>query len=260
MPQLSYDLLMDKGSEGLLADCGFKNTLSPTAFEDIPVGRGVVHLAQEGMMVRLPAQNLATIVFDADLVTSNEIDGEINGVAIATVTFTSDHDATMALIAAAIEAADSDVTATVGGANNRTLTVTSVAGSVALVSDWVVTLGSSQAGVTETNTSSDAFYGVAMRSQSKENLYGNTGSAGAAPYYAGEAVSMLTKGRIYVKVEDAVDADDLVYMRTVPASATELAGQFRGTAVSNQTVQVTSARWIVGASAGELAVLEINQP
>ena len=38
MPQLSYPFLMDVGSVGLLADSGFKNVLSPIAFENFKAG------------------------------------------------------------------------------------------------------------------------------------------------------------------------------------------------------------------------------
>lgn len=262
MAQLSYGFLMEVASAGLLADCGFKNCLSPRAYEDIPIGRGVAKVVGEDMTVRLPNQNLSTIVFDADLVTSNEIDGDINGVAIATVTFAVSHLNTMNLIAAAIEALDANLTATVGGANNRTITIVGNADSETIAAaNWVVTLGASQAGVTETNTTSDTLYGVALRIQNKTNLLDANGSAGPAPYYEGEAVSMLTKGRVYVYVENAVDSDDPVYLRYVQGGdADELVGQFRSDADGGDAFLVENARWIWGASADGLAVLEINMP
>lgn len=262
MAQTSYGFLMETASAGLLADCGFKNCLSPRAYEDIPIGYGVAKVNGVDMTARLPNQNLSTITFDADLVSSNEIDGDINGSAIATVTFSSTHLATMNLIADAIEALDSNLTATVGGANNRVITVVGNADADTInAANFVVTNGASQAGVTEDNSTSDTLFGIALRIQNKENKLNSSGSDGPEPYFEGEAVSMLTRGRVYVYVEDAVDSDDDVYLRYVQGGdADEKPGQFRSNADGGDAFKVEDARWVWGASADGLAVLEINKP
>lgn len=356
MAQLSYGFLMDIASEGLLADCGFKNCLSPRAFEDIPVGRGVVKVVGQDMGVRLPGQNFSTIVLNADLVTGNLIQVEVNGelvgvqnsiidfdidfvasnsivatingsplapvvfntdqattigdlataiqgdaaVSTATVTglnqitvvfassgdntvdsvvttggasqpvatisegsvfFANSHLATMQAIAAQIEAVNGIAQVTVGGANNRTLFVNAEFSGPLVVDDFTVTLGASQATAVITDSTADTLYGVALRIQNKMNILNpNVGSDGAAPYYEGEAVSLLTRGRVYVKVENAVSSDDQVYLRFVSGGAGEEVGQFRSDNAGGNAVLVADARWIFGASAGGLAVLEINMP
>lgn len=263
MPQLSYDYFLPVASAGLKVDLKFDYVISCRAYEVITVGLGVVKVFGEDYVVRLPSQNSSTIVLDADLVTSNQIDGEINGVAITPVVYAVSHLATMTAVAAAIEAADANVTATVGGANDRTIFVTSIAGSTATVSNFIVTLGASQAGVTEDNTTSDTLYGIALRQQTKENLWTpQVGSDGPAPYYEGDCVSTETQGLVWVVCEDGCTSDDPVYLRFVAGGASELIGQFRTDDDSGSAFLVPStvARWMTSASAGELAQLQIQLP
>jgi len=259
--QLSYDNLMTNGSAGELADCGFKNVLSPQCSEEMPIGLGVAKVVGSDYKVRLPHQNLSTIVFDADLVTSNVINGDVNGVAISPVTFSTNHLTTMNLIKAELEGLDAVESATVGGSGNRTLTVVAAEDAVAVfLENWVVTLGAGQAGVTLSNTSSDSLYGIGLRTQNKENLYASTGSNGVAPYYVGDCVSMLTKGRVFVAVEDTLDSDSDVYVRFYANGANTQLGSFRSDADSGTALACADCVWRVGASAGALAVLEINKP
>jgi hypothetical protein len=93
-----------------------------------------------------------TIVLDADLVTSNVFEGDVNGSAVS-VTFSVDHLTTMGLMATAIDAIDGVDSAVVGGAGNRTITVTasSVDADVTL-ENFLITLGASQANITITET------------------------------------------------------------------------------------------------------------
>lgn len=92
-------------------------------------------------------KQVQTLVFDADLITGNSVDGVVDGVAITTVPFNTDHVTTMGDLADAIEAASADVlSATVGGSGNRTITVISVAEQEADLEDFEVTGGASQAG------------------------------------------------------------------------------------------------------------------
>lgn len=260
MAQLEYNLLMDIASEGLLADCGFKNVLSPRAFLDIPIGRGVVKVTGEDMAVRLPGQNMSVVTLDADLVTGNDIDITLNGSALATVSFDTDHLTTMQAIVDLLEAQDAVKTATISGADDRVITIQADEGFTVTVNDFDVTGGASQATATIDNVTEDEFYGVALRIQNKENLNDSDGTVGPAPYREGDAVSMLTRGRVYVKVEDAVTSDSDVFMRFVQGSSTENPGQFRSDNAGGDAIAVPDSRWIFGAEAGGLAVLEINMP
>lgn len=86
---------------------------------------------------------------------------------------------------------------------------------------------------------------------------------GDATWKASESMPVLRKGRIWVIPEDAVTKNTSgVYVRfTQGASANQTVGRFRGSADSGKTDQITSgARWLTSASAGQLALLEINLP
>jgi hypothetical protein len=71
---------------------------------------------------------------------------------------------------------------------------------------------------------------------------------------------MLTKGRVYVYVDQDVTGDDPVYCRFVEGAGDSLIGRFRMDDDSGEAFLVSDAIWRVGASDGGLAVLEINKP
>lgn len=124
--------------------------------------RGPVYVKPEQAIVPTDAvfvrfkgkKQVQTLVFDADLVTSNVVNGTVGGVAIAPVTFATSHLATMTALAAAIVAANPSkiLSAVVGGSGNRTITVTSQIDQEADLAGFVVTLGASQAGAVSTET------------------------------------------------------------------------------------------------------------
>lgn len=87
-----------------------------------------------------------TVTFDVDFVASNVINGTVNSVAIAPVTFSVDHTTTITALAAAIQALANVATATVTGA--REITVTGATDAEDLTSagtNFTVTLGGAQA-------------------------------------------------------------------------------------------------------------------
>jgi hypothetical protein len=144
---------------------------------------GSVHrLTVQGTAVR---KGVAKIIFDADLVTSNTINGEVNGIAIDEITFATSHAVTMQLIADEIElkllGLGISSVATVGGASNRTITVVAENAGVT-PSDWVVAAGASQAGVTHTLT--EANVATELRSAI------NTLSLGATASGSGDDVDL----------------------------------------------------------------------
>lgn len=99
----------------------------------------------------------ATLTLSADLITANTVNGSINGVAISTVTFNTDHDTTMDLLVSAIEALPSVSSVELTDvANNRQITVYAKDPTdLFLVSAFTVTSGSTQATITvatDTNT------------------------------------------------------------------------------------------------------------
>lgn len=69
--------------------------------------------------------NVQTITFNADFVTGNSIAWSVNGVSGTPVAFNTDHNTTIAALAAAIQGTDAVLTATTPGGGSRVITVTS---------------------------------------------------------------------------------------------------------------------------------------
>lgn len=268
--QNSYPFNMPLGVPGRIADCGFKNTLNPTALENIPAALGLLKPFNVDYAVMLPRNDTASSVFSADLVTLNVINATVNGVAITPVVFDTSHLITMQLIADEIAAIPSVQSATVGGLNNRTITIVSVVGTATVVTSFVVTLGATQATVTTTAGQSGVFFGVSQAVYNKMNTWiPDTGpnlsrSSGiAAPYYQGNPVPTLTQGRIYVVPEDLVVSNSPVYLRVAANGLNTVLGSFRSDADGGSAILIpaTQAIWREGNPVvGEVAVLEINLP
>lgn len=259
MPQLTYNFLMNLGSAGQLYDIGFNNVLSPvSALENIPVGLGTAKVIGQDLQVRLPHQDIVAVQQSTALVSGNSTVVTLNGIALAPVLWSINNTTTMNLIAALIAAQPLIASATFDG--TATINIQAEQG-YAVVATFVTTSGSVP---TWTNTYSNdsVFYGVALYIQNKMNLYGPQGSNGAAPYYPGDAVPCLTRGRVYVYVEANVTSDSPVYWRVVPTMSNPQVGSFRGDSDGGNCILISSnqARWITSASAGNLAVLDINQP
>lgn len=263
MAQLTYTYFTPVASAGLKADLCYDYVISCRAFVDIHMGLGVAKVTGVDFQVRLPTQNLTTLVFSADLVASNVINGEVNGIAITPVTYTSSHLNTMGLIAAAIETADDQLTATVGGANNRTITIQANNGFNATAANWIVTLGASQATITITNTNNDVFYGISLRQKNKQNVYTPLGSGGPTPYFIGDSVPVETNGVVWVQPETAVSSDGPVYWRFVDGGLGKAIGQFRNDSDAGTAILIPSsiARWLTSSSGnGNYAQLQIKLP
>lgn len=268
--QNSYPFDMPKGVPGRIADCGFKNTLSPQCLETISSALGVMKPLNLDYKIMLPRNDTGSSVFSADLVTSNTVNATVNGVAITPVVFTTSHLVTMQAVANAIAAIPSVSSATVGGANNRTITIVSEVGTATDVTVFTVTGGASQATVTTTESQSGTFFGVTQTIYNKMAGYlSNTGpnlfvSSGLpTPYFPGEVAPTLTQGRIYVVPETVVTSNSPVYLRVAPSGANTVLGSFRGDSDGGSAVliPVTSAIWREGnGTVGDIAVLELNIP
>lgn len=268
--QNSYPFNMPIGVAGRIADCGFKNTLSPQCLENIPAALGVMKPFNVDYKIMLPRNDTASSVFSADLVALNVINATVNGVAITPVVFTTSHLVTMQLIADAIAAIPSVASAVVGGANDRTITIISNVGTATVVTSFVVTLGASQPTVTTTASQSGTFFGVTQAIYNRmASWIPNTGpnlslSSGIpTPYYQGEVAPTLTQGRIYVVPETVITSNSAVYLRVAPSGLNVTLGSFRGDADGGSCVLIptTTAIWREGnPTVGDLAVLELNIP
>ncbi len=99
--------------------------------------------------------HIQTLTLDADIVTANTVDLKVDAVSIAQVTFTTDHDTTMGLLAQAIQDLSSVETATVTGA--REITVTgSTPGALIPITDVLIAGGASQANTVVATTQEPA--------------------------------------------------------------------------------------------------------
>jgi hypothetical protein len=259
--QLSYNYLMNvAASAGQIYDIGFNNVLSPvSAIEEIPIGLGTAKVIGADMQVRLPHLDIATVTASVPLVASNSTVVTLNGVALTPVVYATSNAATLTAIAALIAAQDGIASATSNGTDAITITADQ---GLAVSATFVTTLGSGQPTWTTVYTNDNVFYGVALYIQNKQNLLGPNGSLGGSPYFVGDPVPVMTRGRVWVTVEDAVTSDDPVYWRIKPSVSFPQVGGFRSDADGGNAILLSSnqVRWIIGASAGSLAVLDINQP
>jgi hypothetical protein len=184
----------------------------------IPFGRVLVYTNAAGTKVGLPYSNQATLVLDGDLVASNVLAGNIvvNGVTTAyTETYATSHLATITALAAEIEAIAGVLTATVGGASNRTITVVADPETDIAFSSGAITGGAGQAGVTRTNTCSSTVAGIAVHSEKEPE------SDGTVYYNDLETVPYLTSGTVDIVTDDALDVTDTIYFRFYGESAAD---------------------------------------
>lgn len=127
----------------------------------------------------------AKTAFSADFVTSNTINGTVNGVAIAQVTFATSHANTMALLINAVRAL-TGVEAVLDStdANGRTLLIRTKGAAITV--DFTVAAGASQATDTNTYASGALFHGVAKWATRVQGIGG-----GAASFAIGEEIPVL---------------------------------------------------------------------
>ena len=258
--QTAYSFLMNLASAGQLYDIGFIDVLSPVnPYNFIPTGVGVSKIIGADYQVQLPFQNIVAVAASVPLVALNSTVVTLNGTALTPVVYATSNAATLTAIAALIESQDHILTAVSNGTD--TITITADPG-YAVTATFVTTLGVGQPTWTSTYSNSADFYGVAIYIQNQQNLispYG-TGSAGPSPYVPGMPVSTLRRGRIYVNTETTVTSDSPVYWRIIATVSNPQVGTFRGDSDGGNAILISSqnAQWLFGASAGGLAVLDIN--
>lgn len=94
-------------------------------------------------------------------------------------------------------------------------------------------------------------FGVTIRAASRE-------PNGDVGYLENDTVAILNKGRVWMRVEDAVTAGDDVYVRHTANGAGKDPGQVRSDADTAKAVQLTRAKFATSAGAGELVVVELS--
>lgn len=159
----------------------------------------------------------AVSVLSGDLVTSNSVAVtlNINGVSnvLTATVFSSDHDTTMGLIEAKLEALTGVASATVSDANNRTMTVLADVGYDIYFEDFTVTLGAGQATATLSNTCSSVILGPSVQEELAPDSSGNVTFANT------EAVGAMRKGNIAVQCDGTINPSGSVFVRFFEESA-----------------------------------------
>lgn len=95
--------------------------------------------------------------------------------------------------------------------------------------------------------------GIVLASQEMEQL-----SSGDPRYVVQSVLPVLRKGRVWVKVEEAVAEGSDVYVRY--AAGGNGIGSFGDTAGTSERALLAGARYLKGAAANGLAVVEISLP
>lgn len=109
---------------------------------------------------------------------------------------------------------------------------------------------------TGTDVTGKGFLGVAVYDPSKMV---NWPSGTTAPYPIGQLMTVVRKGRVWVKVEEAVAVTDTPYCR-VTAGGNGVGSFRKSDPGGSAAVAVPNARWVKGGSTNGLALLEINLP
>ncbi len=243
--QLDYNNDMNKGYPGLIGSLVNSTIRTKAAQHDIGFGMGVVSGSDADKQIRVPINDTGTLLFDADFVTDNVINLTVNGVAIVPVTFATSHAATLTLLTAAI-ALLTGINAVELGARSVTISGSDID---IVVTNIIITAGSSQAGGVFSQLYSSIFRGFTVHTHKQANLTHDT-----AVYSDKEAVNYMTKGDILVPTSKAVSQDESVY---IVVGGTD-AGKATNEAVSGKNV-ATNAKFLTTITGAGLTEIELNK-
>ena len=151
----------------------------------------------------------AKTVFSGDFITSNTINGTVDGVAIAQVTFATSHANTMTLLLAAINAlAGVEAILDTTDSNSRTILIRKK-GVASFVVDFTVASGASQATDTNTYASGQKFRGVAIQYNPVPSTIG-----GSATFASGTVIPVARLCDIWAASASGLGAGDKAYITT----------------------------------------------
>lgn len=250
IPQTNYDINLTPTARGMKADSRDSVSESHAALELISFGDPLMS-GDGGFGVRLPKRNTAVLTESGDLVTSNVVNLNVNGVAIAPVTFTTNALTTSQMVAAAIDATLLTLgitsVSTVGGSGNHVITTAAQNASVTFT-NFVVTAGSGQITATFAYSDSGVFRGVA------EWIEKELAAPGVSGYQVTSTVSTFRRGVISVEAKGAIVKDLPIYAVVATAGSENC---FTQTSTGN-TASVGVAR--SSCADGELFNAEFNLP
>lgn len=161
----------------------------------------------------------AVLTFSGNLVTGNKVVVTVNGKAATEVTYVTSHAKTMSALADAIKLLDlPSIEADVDASDGKKLNLRTK--GVAIEASAVVTEGDSQVTATAVTSTSQVFLGVALRTAKEGEKYAE-----------GEAMNVMTHGRLWAKATGAVQANTKAYINAgldgFAASGTAINGRFK---------------------------------
>jgi len=184
----------------------------------------------------------AVLTLSGDVLnTSDTITATVNGTALSAITYATSEAATLIAFAAQLEAVVGIKSVTI---DSRVLTVLNNEGLILTINSIVV--------AEDTTASVAPAFAISASSQ-------NSAGIGDTKYLPGKVVSALRQGRILVYVEEAVTVEDSPHVR-FKVSGDFRRGDWRTDVDTDKALAVTGARYVEGAAAGALAVVEINYP
>lgn len=187
------------------------------------------------------------ITFDADFEASNSIIITVNGTAVTAVVFDTDHDTTMDLVIAQIEAEITGCSASSSGVNNRILNI-DIDNTEMTVAE-AITGGGSQPTGTVTYETRMVFIGFTMFTQQesavKYDLSGVVVDAADAQYDYDDVANVMVDGWIYVVTSAAVNNNAQAYCIAASGSTQ---GQVDDLATNNQILAGATIKQTVAAA------------
>lgn len=257
MPQTTYNLEQGTAFAGLVADSRNKVIESASAVNAIDFGAGVVasdENAQYG--VRTPCATTYIITDDAGAYTAGAIIVTINGVE-ATAVYNADKNTTLGDLATAIQALD-DVLTAVYASGPHTITITHANDvNIATASIDITAITGAMTISSDVITSTDSLIrGVAVAVAKDNRQMPVVGALTflADGYLNTETVNVLTQGKIWVDVADAVVIDSAVYLIVLGANR----GKFTDETSGN--IALPTATFKQATTGSGLAPVVFNMP
>lgn len=101
--------------------------------------------------------------------------------------------------------------------------------------------------------------GVTRSNVARDPNFPSGGTAGYT-YQIGDSVELVSRGRVWVTVEEAVAPGDDVYVRHTASGGNTQRGSFRTSSDSSTAALLAGARYLTTASADGLALVDLNLP
>lgn len=261
MTQLTFNEASDINFVGACIDnMPGKEVHTKQAASDVNFADPVVYPDANGLTCQTIGTNEIVLTLDADIITGNTFaatlkatDGTTETETAISEAFDTDHDTTMANIAAAMQANPGVDTAVVSGATNRILTLTAASGYIMQVSSEAISGGASEAGITKENNDTNGFEGFALFEQ-REPF--QDGSNVVSRYTASEPVNV---GKKVNMVCESVTGFDKTATALYAVGYGEDRGKINNVAGDNG-ILLPGVAFYKSATAGGKGAVSVNKP